>query len=67
MEKEGAQTVQIVNSDDKINKINKNKRQLTAVLALIAAGDYLPPQLLYQVIKSPWIISGWQTLEKRGE
>ena len=40
MEKEGAQTVPIAHSDD--------KRQLTAVLAITAAGDYLPPQLLYQ-------------------
>ena len=40
MEKEGAQTVPIAHSDD--------KRQLTAVLAVTAAGDYLPPQLLYQ-------------------
>ena len=39
MEK-GAQTVPITHSDD--------KRQLTAVLAITAAGDYLPPQLLYQ-------------------
>ena len=40
MEKEGAKIVPIAHSDD--------KRQLTAVLAITAAGDYLPPQLLYQ-------------------
>ena len=40
MEKEGAKTVPIVHSD--------GKRQLTAVLAITAAGEYLPPQLLYQ-------------------
>ena len=40
MEKEGAKTVPIAHNDD--------KRQLTAVLAVTAAGDYLPPQLLYQ-------------------
>ena len=40
MEKEGAKTVPIAYSDD--------KRQLTAVLAITAAGEYLPPQLLYQ-------------------
>ena len=40
MDKKGAQTVPISHSDD--------KRQLTAVLAVTAAGDYLPPQLLYQ-------------------
>ena len=40
MEKEGVQTVPIAHNDD--------KRQLTAVLAITAAGDYLPPQLLYQ-------------------
>ena len=38
--KEGARTVPIAHNDD--------KRQLTAVLAITAAGDYLPPQLLYQ-------------------
>ena len=40
MEKEGALIVLIAHSD--------YKRQLTAVLAIIASGDYLPPQLLYQ-------------------
>ena len=40
MEKKGAKIVLIAHSDD--------KRQLTAVLAITAAGDYLPPQLLYQ-------------------
>ena len=40
MEKEGAKTVSIAHSDD--------KRQLTAVLAITAAADYLPTQLLYQ-------------------
>jgi len=40
MEKEGTNIVPIAHSDD--------KRQLTAVLAITAAGDYLPPQLLYQ-------------------
>ena len=40
MEKEGARTVSIAHSDD--------KRQLTAVLAITAAGEYLPAQLLYQ-------------------
>ena len=40
MEKEGAKIVSIAHSDD--------KRQLTAVLAITAAGDYLPTQLLYQ-------------------
>ena len=40
MEKEGAKIVPIAHSDD--------KRQLTAVLAITAAGEYLPPQLLYQ-------------------
>ena len=40
MEKEGTQAVPIAHSDD--------KRQLTAVLAITAGGDYLPPQLLYQ-------------------
>ena len=40
MEKEGAKTVSIAHSDD--------KRQLTAVLAITAASDYLPTQLLYQ-------------------
>ena len=40
MEKEGAKTFPIAHNDD--------KRQLTAVLAITAAGDYLPPQLLYQ-------------------
>jgi len=40
MEKEGAKTVPIAHNDD--------KRQLTAVLAVTAAGGYLPQQLLYQ-------------------
>ena len=40
MEKEGTKIVPIAHSDD--------KRQLTAVLAVTAAGDYLPPQLLFQ-------------------
>jgi len=40
MEKEGAQTVPTAHSND--------KRQLTAVLAVTAAGDYLPLQLFYQ-------------------
>lgn len=40
MEKEGAKIVSIAHSDD--------KRQLTAVLAITASGEYLPPQLLYQ-------------------
>ena len=39
MEK-GAKIVPIAHSDD--------KRQLTAVLAITAADEYLPPQLLYQ-------------------
>ena len=39
-EKEGTNIVPIAHSDD--------KRQLTAVLAITAAGDYLLPQLLYQ-------------------
>ena len=40
MEKERTKIVPIAHSDD--------KRQLTAVLAITAAGEYLPPQLLYQ-------------------
>jgi len=40
MEKERTNIVPIAHSDD--------KQQLTAVLATTAAGDYLPPQLLYQ-------------------
>ena len=40
MEKECAKIVPIVHSDD--------KRQLTAVLAITVAGEYLPQQLLYQ-------------------
>ena len=40
MEKEGASIVSIANADD--------KRQLTAVLAVTAAGEYLAPQLLYK-------------------
>ena len=40
MEKEGASRVSIANADD--------KRQLTAVLAVTAAGEYLAPQLLYK-------------------
>ena len=40
MEKEGAKIVPIAHNDD--------KRQLTAVLAVTGAGDYLAPQLLYQ-------------------
>ena len=40
MEKYCAKTVPVAHSN--------NKRQLTAVLAIIAAGEYLPPQLLYQ-------------------
>jgi len=40
MEKKGTKTVPIAHSDD--------KRQLTVVLAITAAGDYLPAQLLYQ-------------------
>jgi len=39
-EREGAQSVQIAHNDD--------KRQLTTVLTMTAAGDYLPPQLFYQ-------------------
>ena len=38
MEEEGAKIVPIAHSDDK----------LTAVLAITAAGEYLPPQLFYQ-------------------
>lgn len=40
MEKEGASRVSIAHADD--------KRQLTAVLAVTAAGEYLAPQLLYK-------------------
>ena len=40
MEKEGASRVSIAHADD--------KRQLTAVLAVTAAGEYLGPQLLYK-------------------
>ena len=40
MEKEGTKIVPIAHNDD--------KRQLTAVLAITVAGEYLPPQLLYQ-------------------
>lgn len=40
MEKEGTKIVPIIHSDD--------KRQLTAVLAITSAGEYLPPQLLYK-------------------
>lgn len=40
MEKQGAKVVPIANADD--------KRQLTAVLAVTAGGEYLPPQLLYK-------------------
>ena len=40
MEKEGTKIVPIAHNDD--------KRQITAVLAITASGDYLPPQLLYQ-------------------
>ena len=40
MEKEGAKIVPIAHSDD--------KRQSTAVLTITVAGEYLPPQLLYQ-------------------
>ena len=40
MEKGGASRVSIANADD--------KRQLTAVLAVTAAGEYLAPQLLYK-------------------
>ena len=40
MEKEGASRVSIAHADD--------QRQLTAVLAVTAAGEYLAPQLLYK-------------------
>ena len=40
MEKRGAKVVPIANTDD--------KRQLTAVLAVTASGEYLNPQLLYK-------------------
>ena len=40
MQKECAKIVPIAHSDD--------KRQLTAVLAITVAGEYFPPQLLYQ-------------------
>jgi len=40
MEKEGVSRVSIANADD--------KRQLTAVLAVTAAGEYFAPQLLYK-------------------
>ena len=42
MEKEGVQTVPIAHAH------SHDKRQLTAVLVITAAGDYLPPQLPYQ-------------------
>ena len=44
MEKEGSKRIQIVGIDD--------KRQLTAVFAGSLAGDFLAPQLIYQV-KAP--------------
>ena len=40
MEKQGTKVIPIANADD--------KRQLTAVLAATAGGEYLPPQLLYK-------------------
>lgn len=40
MEKEGAKVVSIAHADD--------KRQLTAVPAVTATGEYLVPQLLYK-------------------
>ena len=40
MEKEGAKRVEIVSKDD--------KRQITAVFGCLMAGDFLPPQLIYQ-------------------
>ena len=46
MEKEGAKIVPIAHNDD--------KRQLTAVLAITTAGDYLAPQLLYQGKTPKW-------------
>ena len=40
MEKEGARRVELAGKDD--------KRQLTAVFGGSMAGDFLPPQLIYQ-------------------
>ena len=40
MEKKSTKVIPIANADD--------KRQLTAVLAATARGEYLPPQLLYK-------------------
>ena len=40
MEREGAKVVSIAYADD--------KRQITAVLAITATGEYLAPQLLYK-------------------
>ena len=40
MEKEGSKRVQVIGADD--------KRQITAVFAGTVAGEFLPPQLIYQ-------------------
>ena len=42
MEKEGSKWVEIVAMDD--------KRQITAVFAGSLTGDFLPPQLIYNVL-----------------